>query len=309
MDNSEQLIGCCPSCGETLHIPAHLKQFSCIYCGTRLTPLELTTKEKPVDSAAVDTAFAVDYYRSHILETITNHEGIDKEMTGARFAPAFEQYMQSNEEIFRQLDVAVTHKAITLEEAVNVYLDQLETRWNGQNKKMSRNMMLETDKFTIAIFLVPMVRKLSYSVSEEFCKILHEQWLMRYPKSPFQLGTYEELSGGFQKKYLGLCYITTAICSFEHKPDNCDELTAFRSFRDGYLRACTDGPDLIDEYYSKAPGIVLRIEMSADRDTIYSDIRNRYLLPCYNMIKQGNLQGCKHHYTTMMHELEQEFLN
>lgn len=44
-----------------------------------------------------------------------------------------------------------------------------------------------------------MVRKLQLPVSEEFVTLLQKKWVERYPKSPFYLGDYESISGGFRK--------------------------------------------------------------------------------------------------------------
>ena len=120
-------------------------------------------------------------------------------------------------------------------------------------------------KIVLAIFFVPMVRKQQLPISEEFVTILQKQWVERYPKSPFYLGDYESISGGFRKKFLGLCFITTAVCQELGKPDDCEELTAFRAFRDGYLRSQPDGEALIREYYNIAPGIVTCINTCSDR--------------------------------------------
>ena len=120
---------------------------------------------------------------------------------------------------------------------------------------------------------------------------------------------YEELAGGFRKKFLGLCFITTAVCLREGKPDDCAELTAFRAFRDGYLRACPDGPALIDEYYDIAPGIVLRIDLSRDREARYDAIRENWLEPCYADLRAGNLHSCKERYVEMVRSLEKEYLS
>ena len=37
----DMIIGLCPQCGHTLHIPAELASFSCMYCGARLTKEQL----------------------------------------------------------------------------------------------------------------------------------------------------------------------------------------------------------------------------------------------------------------------------
>ena len=305
MAQTEMLQGLCPKCGEKLDVPAHLKQFSCMYCGARLTPSELAPAQQApeLDADAQDCAA---FYRDHVLETITKHIGIDKEMTRSEYPSAFDRFTANCAEIFRCLDRAAAAQSITLEDAAACYLDQLENRWSTQK---SRARAMETDKFVIAIFLVPMIRQLALPISEEYCKILQQQWVSRYPKSPFYLGTYEELSAGFQKKFLGLCFITTAICRHSGKPDDCAELTAFRGFRDGYLRACPDGPALISKYYDIAPGIVLHLELSPDREARYAFIRETYLEPCYADIQAGRLRQCKERYTDMVQKLEQEYLS
>lgn len=305
MSQYDMLRGTCPKCSETLEVPAHLKQFSCLYCGARLTPDQISGHCAPVTDEA---AACADYYREHILEVIINHIGIEQEMTKTGYPVAFDEFEQANEPTFRQLDRAVSAGAITLEAAADWFLDQLQQRWDAVGPQRSlRAKTMETDKYVIAVFLVPMVRRLALPVSEDYCKTLQARWVARYPKSPFYLGTYEELCGGFQKKILGLCYITTAICMQDGKPDNCPELTAFRNFRDGYLRACPDGPDLISEYYETAPWIVLRIGLSEDRDARYAAIRDQYLMPCYADLQAGDLQGCKARYTAMMRHLQKQY--
>ena len=310
MSQAELLQGLCPQCGETLDIPAHLKQFSCMYCGARLTPADLSTEPEPEPVCDIDGEACAAYYRDHVLETIVNYLGIEKEMTRSSYYESFTRYTSGCAEIFQQLNQAVSVGAITLDDAAAHFLDALQHRWEaGKSWKQSANSMMETDKFVIAIYLVPMIRSLKLSISEDYCTVLHEQWMARYPKSPFFLGTYEELSSGFNKKFLGLCFITTAICRHSGKADDCAELTAFRSFRDGYLRACPDGPDLIDKYYEIAPSIVLRLELSEDRDARYDAIRKTYLEPCFADIRAGRLRQCKDRYTDMVLTLEQEYLS
>lgn len=304
-------VGICPQCGETLEVPAHLEEFSCLYCGSRLTPQQLHTEEDPqvLTLDLLQAQGCAAYYEAHIMETITKHIGIEKEVTRSGYEAAFDRYSKSNAEIFRQLDEAVSAGVISVEEAVSSFLDQLEARWDFEvSKHKRRSVVLDTDKFVIAIFLVPMIRRMELSVSEEYCKVLQANWCARHPKFPFYLGTYEELTGGFQKKFLGLCFITTAVCQEAGKPDDCPELTAFRAFRDGYLRSCPDGPALIAEYYDIAPGIVLRMELAHDRAEQYARLRREYLEPCYEDLLAGRLAQCKDRYVTMVRHLEQQYL-
>lgn len=303
--STESLIGACPLCGETLNIPAHLTEFSCMYCGARLTKEDLAPK-----LSASEGAQGKAYYEAHILDAIKNYIGIDKQVTGAEYADAFARYMQGNAETFRQLDTAVAAQVCSPEDAAAYFIDKLEDYWaTDKTRKQRRSFLLETDKFVIAVFLVPMVRGLKLSISESYCEALQKLWCQRYPKAPFYIGTYEELSKGFQKKILGLCFITTAVCEHEGKADDCDELTAFRAFRDGYLRTCPDGDALIEKYYNIAPGIVLHIDLSCNRDSIYEDLRKTYLQPCYEDIQNGRLQQCKERYTKMVKSLERKYLS
>ncbi len=313
MANNEMRTGICPHCKEALEVPAHLEQFSCLYCGSRLAPSDFEapisakapTKDQGAEAAAV--------YRSRILEVMTEYKNIEQSLSKNGYAPAIEQYEAGTRPIFEAMDLACQAGVFTPEEAAAEFLDQLEASWTSKHKKWvpgkSLNNEQETQKFRIAIFLVPMIRKMGLSASESYCASLQQQWINRYPKSPFSLGTYEEIMIGFQKKFMGLCFITTAVCQKDGKPDNCPELTSFRNFRDGYLRSCEDGPALIDAYYEMAPSIVLALELSPDRDAKYDAIWQKYLSACYEDIQAGRLKQCKERYTAMVKNLEKEYLS
>ena len=314
MAQSDLIQGICPKCGEVLEIPSHLKQFSCLYCGARLSPADLVT-DKTSDFASAETDDGVEayqYYLDHMLEAIVNYPGIERKLSKAEFTPAFEQYSNGISEIFRRLDSAIAAGAADPASAAEAFLNRLEAHWNSQpkwNSALNRSSIQETDKFIIAIFLVPAVRRMALPSSEAYCLQLREIWCRRYPKNPFNLGDYESIVGGFRKRYFGLCFITTAVCRYSGKPDDCEELTAFRNFRDGYLRSCPDGPALIDRYYDIAPGIVLRLDLAPDRDRRYEALRQDYLLPCYQDIRAGRLAACKERYVAMVHSLEEEYLS
>lgn len=310
MAQVDLIVGRCPQCGEQLEIPSHLKQFSCLYCGARLSPAELVVDQPQPAAVDVDAVAAGQYYRDHILEAIVAHRGIEQSLTKADFEPAFDRYSAATGKIFRQLDDAVSAGALSVEDAAEEFLNQLEENWRSSSKRGSFAMSVQDrDKFILAIFLVPMVRRMGLSCGEAYCQALRSAWMRRYPKSVFNLGDYDTIVAGFRKKYLGLCFITTAVCRGTGKSDTCDELTAFRNFRDGYLRACPDGPDLIDEYYDIAPAIVLRLDLSTDRDRHYEALRQDYLLPCYQDIQAGRLEKCKERYVAMMRALEAEYLS
>ena len=52
----DMITGLCPQCGHTLHIPAELASFSCMYCGVRLTKEQLAAEPPAAKEAHEDRA-------------------------------------------------------------------------------------------------------------------------------------------------------------------------------------------------------------------------------------------------------------
>lgn len=300
----EMTTGLCPKCGHTLQIPAELERFSCMYCGERLTKRQLLTQPEEASCSEEDCAVSFDHAVSRLGWCVQNFRGYQKKILRDAFFEAFETYETGCAPVIQELNSGVRPERQTelLDRAAEAMLDELTAGWTGKND-------MEDEKVILAIFFVPMVRKLQLPVSEEFVSLLQKKWVERYPKSPFYLGDYESISGGFRKKFLGLCFITTAVCQELGKPDDCAELTAFRAFRDGYLAAQPDGEALIREYYNIAPGIVTCINTCSDRHASYERIREQYLAPCYEDLLAGRNADCKTRYVQMVRDLERKYLN
>ena len=300
----DMITGLCPQCGHTLHIPAELASFSCMYCGARLTKEQLAAEPPAAQEADEDRAAYYDRAVSRLGWCIKNFGGYQKKIMRDVFFEAFETYETGCAPVIQELarGVAPERQTQLLERAAAAMLDELEAGWQKKGD-------MEDEKIVLAIFFVPMVRKQQLPISEEFVTILQKQWVERYPKSPFYLGDYESISGGFRKKFLGLCFITTAVCQELGKPDDCEELTAFRAFRDSYLKACPDGEALIREYYDIAPGIVTCINLGSERRETYRAIRETWLAPCYEDLQNGRLAQCKDRYVDMVRTLEHRFLS
>lgn len=97
-----------------------------------------------------------------------------------------------------------------------------------------------------------------------------------------------------------MCFITTAVCEFYGKNDNCEELTMLRSYRDNWLRKQSDGVELITEYYNSAPLIVSKLKTSKFYDLYCETLFNHYIKPCLELIKQGKFEECKERYISMV---------
>ena len=85
------------------------------------------------------------------------------------------------------------------------------------------------------------------------------------------------------------CYITTAVCQRDGKPDDCEELQTLRHFRDTYMKATIYREALVKRYYELAPAIVRSIQGKPERiaESIYRELR-LYIGKAIDAIKRGD---------------------
>ena len=105
----------------------------------------------------------------------------------------------------------------------------------------------------------------------------------------------------------GGCYITTAICSTLNKPDDCEELTLLRMFRDKYMLTDPEVSRLVYRYYDTAPGIVERMKQKGDYELICARLYRDYINPCVALIREGQFEKTLKLYQDMVAELEQTY--
>lgn len=297
----------CPNCGRELSIPAELEEYSCLYCGSRN---QLKRKEN-IDPAAFEAARAG--LREKLALLITPYEGYFKKITKKDFFTTFEAYENATRDTMNAIaDCARLHPegeeagaAKMAEDILSELQAAMERDPRWKSKRKQENMLFEY-RVVMAIFLTPALRRRGFSCAEKLRTELNRQWLERYPRQEWTPGDYDTMAAGFKKRKL--CFITTATCAHEGKADDCEELEAFRSFRDGWLRA-NGGEALIDEYYKIAPAIVTCIELCDSSDARYEEIRTRWLAPCYLALQEGRYADCRKTYVDMVHTLENRYLN
>lgn len=83
------------------------------------------------------------------------------------------------------------------------------------------------------------------------------------------------------------CFITTAICGQDGKPDDCDELQTLRGFRDTVMTDRPEWANLTQHYYEIAPRIVDAINARADSGEIWRQLRDVYLRDAIAAVKLG----------------------
>lgn len=83
------------------------------------------------------------------------------------------------------------------------------------------------------------------------------------------------------------CVITSAACAALHKPDDCEELNALRSYRDKMKEENPIIAELIKEYYRVAPLLVQKINAEVDTENIYANLWKNFIEKTYNLIRAG----------------------
>lgn len=78
------------------------------------------------------------------------------------------------------------------------------------------------------------------------------------------------------------CFISTACTGMMGLPDNCDDLTILRYFRDNFV-----DPEEVKTYYEIAPKIVKELNLRTDRMEVYKTIYNSMVKPCVRLILGG----------------------
>lgn len=157
----------------------------------------------------------------------------------------------------------------------------------------------------MAVYVVPMLVYQHDPVNERIALRMVEIWNeAQVTGLRLQKSDYEQIAGGFRK---GLCYITTAVCECQGKPDDCQELTVLRKYRDGYLMGSKEGRAMVEEYYEIAPILVLSIGMQQDPEKIYEDIYRDYLRPCVEYAKDEKNEKCMDLYAEMVDGLRRRF--
>ena len=105
----------------------------------------------------------------------------------------------------------------------------------------------------------------------------------------------------------GGCYLTTACVEARGLPDDCEELTILRDFRDNWLKKQPGGAEEIAEYYATAPRIVAEVNKRADAREIWNGLYDLLVAPCVQMIQAGAMEQARALYKKSALELKERF--
>lgn len=292
----------CPHCGKDLQLPDDAKQVVCMYCA------------QPIDIGAILTAQEdTDLYRSHLRsakdlmkDEIVAYRANMQAVNNHGYPQAFQEYTEMVAPALQAFCRAA--EAGRVDHAAEEYSLFLMERFLSlfQQMEMKKNDTRFFDyRYTVVAFLIPAILELDGEAPEALADRFLEKWNAQYPKNPLGKARYGEISQGFRRR---LCFITTAVCEFQGKGDDCYELRTFRDFRDNWLAKAPNGQRKIQEYYLYAPILVQKIDRLPNRAAVYGGIWKDYLQPCLHQLEAGQPKACACTYETMVQKLEQEFL-
>jgi hypothetical protein len=141
-------------------------------------------------------------------------------------------------------------------------------------------------------------------------KLKNEELLKRWTYQWGQTETIEQVDELIQeannpvkkKETGGGCYLTSACVEYAGLGDDCHELTVLRRFRDTYMSGLKEGPGMIREYYSIAPGIVKAINNSHIKDQLYAEIF-KIIRQCVSEIENFRMNNALLIYKNMVERL------
>lgn len=184
--------------------------------------------------------------------------------------------------------------------------DHAHKKMERASKRMQEVQAIDLN-LTMAVYFVPLIRYTKTLEGDALAEAFVRAW-NQLPVTPMTLqsSTFEDVNGGFKTK---LCYITTAVCRYQGKADDCYELNTLRAYRDSYLMRSREGRALVEEYYELAPRLVMTMGMLPQEEVLYQNLYKDYLLPCLHMIEDGRNEECKELYMDMVLGLKERFVS
>lgn len=277
----------CPHCGKELHVPEDADRIVCMFCAA---PISL----HPDTGAATSPGQAAEKLPEEAFSMVIRLD----QLNGKKYAELFQAYCDL---IQPALEAYLLEESRFGPKATEAFADRFLKGFSHREENKSSEFDL---RITLTALAIPAILAGNNPATDALADHLLSRWNASH-KSPLGKATYEEIANGFHRK---LCFITTAVCKELKKGDDCEELTALRAFRDGYLLNTPNGAEKISEYYLFAPMIVNAIRKYGTSDFEWGRIYQKHLFPCLRSIRAGRPEQCEQLYESMMRELEKKWL-
>lgn len=301
----EFINGKCPKCQGELQIPKGHEHIICMYCGEKISAADAQGRAKhaAADAVSVSEEELTDSMAQMLFE-------IEKPMTAftrKTYADNFTAYCEKFQKVFEEIDVACSReeqKDAFLKGLAERFLLKVEECLNEIPRKRKREEKLLDYNMVMVVFYFPALLEQHSVACSDLANTVSKSWKEHFPQTNLEPATYERINGGFKRRF---CYITTAVCESQKKPDNCYELNLLRDYRDGYLISQPNGTELVRRYYDVAPTIVKHINRRDDHSEIYENVWKKYLSPCIHLIETDRNAECMEVYQKMVYDLQQKY--
>ena len=301
----EFLKGVCPHCKGELQIPQDRETIICMYCGKELYVKDaLLQQESASHPQPVTEEMAIEALEQ-LLYGVENPLQYFKKGLYMEF---FHKYVFENAKnlaVLEQAYVAADDPKSLMERVVEPMVLRAESELNAKRGHKKEDLQMDYN-LTMVVYVFPALLETNKISGQEWIDVLVAIWKKHFPKTELKSATAKEINAGFRYRF---CFITTAVCESRNKPDDCYELSVFRSFRDNYLLQHAEGEAMVHEYYDVAPSIVKHIGKRADADRIYEGIWQQYLSPCIRLIESGQNEECVDLYKHMVYELKELYFH
>ncbi len=302
----------CPRCGEELQVPEKLENVICMFCGESF----IVKRDKKPAKVAADEQSLINAmnraYKNLDIHAIIIPQKDADVFTKITYPPSFEKYCEYFKASLDHFNEAFNLCPDTFkkEEIINEFGEYIANEIIKQLSGIKRKKMDAEFLYTrhIVAFVVPAILQYGAEFSDMLAQTIIDVWNSKYPKHSLASATFEQINEGFKRKGK-FCFITTAVCQYMNKPDDCYELNSFRNFRDNWLNKQDGGQSQIAEYYLIAPFIIKQIDNSNLKSLEYNRIWEQYLSKCLCMIENKRYSECRNMYTDMVADLRIKWLS
>lgn len=301
----EFLKGVCPHCGGELQVPQDREAVICMYCGKELSAKDALAQQKtsgcPQPVAKETAAEAL----QNLLYGIENPMQYFKKNLYMDFYKKYLFENAKNLSVLEQFYLGSEERELQMEQVAESLAARVDEELKGLRGKKKDELQMDYN-LSMVVYVFPALLETNEASGQAWIDVLAAAWKKHFPKTELKAASSKEINAGFRYRF---CYITTAVCESQHKPDDCYELSLLRSFRDDYLLKSPQGEAMVHEYYDVAPSIVKHIGKREDADRIYEGIWQQYLSPCIRLIEADRREECVDLYKKMVYELKEQYFN
>lgn len=300
--------GTCPRCHEKIQVPDEREKIICMFCGEEISVDEALGKKETTKVSLTEYEENREAARQFLRQIIENCENPMVDFKRDRYADVFDRYYAEHRPLFEAVDLMYTNAEQPEEclKELSGHLVQVTKEELQKQKSRRKQDQKQLDyNFLVSVYLIPTMLKYPAAFTDPLAELLVRDWNEAF-HTHIGKAKFDDIASGFRKK---LCYITTAVCTSLGKGTDCYELSVLKRYRDEQLETTKEGHELVEEYYNIAPTIVKRMEKQPDKERIYRELYEDYLLPCIHEIENQEYEACQDRYQEMVLELKRQYLN